>query len=108
MLLYNTLYLSHTQSLPIGLSESGDVLRNLWALCCAPELGRRSHQTGLGVALEQPTPPTFTVEFAQLLQGTSAGPAQRKKRRTTSARKTVHDPPGDEDDAEWYLIEAEA
>ncbi|KAF8488579.1 UV radiation resistance protein/autophagy-related protein 14 [Gautieria morchelliformis] len=106
MLVYNTLYLCHTQSLPIPLSQSGDVLRNLWALCCTPELGRRSHQTGVGAALEQPTPPAFTVEFTQLLQVTSAGPGQRKKRRTTTPRK-LREPPEDEDAEDWDMLEAD-
>lgn len=105
MLLYNIIYLCHTQSLPITLSQSGDILHNLWALCCAPELGRRSHQTGVGVALEPPTPPTFLVEFAQLLQATSAGPGQRKKRRTT--HRKLRDPPEEEDAEEWDIIEPE-
>ncbi|KAF8576885.1 hypothetical protein K439DRAFT_1640144 [Ramaria rubella] len=107
MLLYNTIWLCHTQSLQIPLSQSGDVLRNLWELCCTLELGRRSHQTGVGVALEQPTPPTFTVEFSQLLQVTSAGPGQRKKRRTTS-RKTPRDPTEEDDVEDWDLIEVDA
>ncbi|KAJ7132537.1 hypothetical protein C8R44DRAFT_871479 [Mycena epipterygia] len=45
MLLYNVLYLAHTQDLAIPLANAGDVLRNLWAVCWAPELGRRSHAT---------------------------------------------------------------
>ncbi|KAJ6586244.1 UV radiation resistance protein/autophagy-related protein 14 [Mycena sp. CBHHK59/15] len=40
MLLYNVLYLAHTQGLEIPLAQAGDVLSNLWAVCCAPELGR--------------------------------------------------------------------
>ncbi|KAF7335765.1 hypothetical protein MVEN_02232300 [Mycena venus] len=43
MLLYDVLYLAHTQSLAIPLAQAGDVLSNLWAVCCASELGRRSH-----------------------------------------------------------------
>jgi hypothetical protein len=45
MLLYDVLYLAHTQALSIPLAQAGDVLGNLWAVCCAPELGRRSHAT---------------------------------------------------------------
>lgn len=103
MLIYNTIYLCHTQSLSIGLSQSGDILQNLWALCCASELGRRSHQTGVGVALEQPTPPMFTTEFTQLLQATSAGPGQGRKQRITSPRK-LRDPPEDEDAEDWDMV----
>ncbi|KAJ7812720.1 UV radiation resistance protein/autophagy-related protein 14 [Mycena olivaceomarginata] len=43
MLLHSVLYLAHTQGLAIPLAQAGDVLSNLWAVCCAPELGRRSH-----------------------------------------------------------------
>ncbi|PPR05760.1 hypothetical protein CVT24_006826, partial [Panaeolus cyanescens] len=45
MLLYNTTYLAHTQSIHIPLSQVGDVLSNLWTVCCASELGRWSHET---------------------------------------------------------------
>ena len=104
MLLYNTIYLCHTQSYPVQLSQSGDILRNLWGLCCAPDLGRRSHQTGVGVALEHPTPPTFTMEFTQLLQVTSAGPAQRQKRRFTPRKL----PDQQEEEAEeWDIVESD-
>ncbi|KAF8523335.1 UV radiation resistance protein/autophagy-related protein 14 [Hysterangium stoloniferum] len=106
MLLYNTLYLCHTQSQPVPLSQSGEILRNLWALCCTPELGRRSHQTGPGLALEPPTPPSFTVDFTQLLQVTSSGPVQRKKRR--SLRRTAHGPEERDVEADdWDLIDGE-
>jgi hypothetical protein len=40
MLLYNVCYLAHTQSVDIPLSQAGDVLSNLWAVCCSPDLGR--------------------------------------------------------------------
>jgi hypothetical protein len=102
MLIYNTIYLCHTQSLSIPLSQSGDILQNLWALCCASELGRRSHQTGVGVALEQPTPPTFTTEFAQLLQVTSAGPGQGRRRIATPRK--LRDPPEEEEAEDWDMI----
>ena len=106
MLIYNTIYLCHTQCLSIPLSQSGEILRNLWALCCSPELGRRSHQTGVGIPLEPPTPITFTLEFAQLLQVTSAGPVQKKKRRNT-ATKPLRDSTMQEEEGDWDLIEAE-
>jgi len=106
MLLYNTLYLCHTQSQPVPLSQSGEILRNLWALCCTPELGRRSHQTGPGLTLELPTPPSFTVDFTQLLQVTSSGPVRRKERRYL--RRTPHDPEERDGEAEdWDLIDGE-
>lgn len=40
MLLYNVCYLAHTQAVEIPLSQAGDVLSNLWAVCCSAELGR--------------------------------------------------------------------
>jgi hypothetical protein len=46
MLLYDVAYLAHTQAVDVPLAGAGDALGNLWAVCCAPELGRRSHETG--------------------------------------------------------------
>lgn len=40
MLLYNVCYLAYTQSVDIPLSQAGDVLSNLWAVCCSNDLGR--------------------------------------------------------------------
>jgi hypothetical protein len=40
MLLYNVCYLAHTQGVEIPLSQAGDALGNLWAVCCSGELGR--------------------------------------------------------------------
>jgi hypothetical protein len=40
MLLYNVCYLAYTQAFEIPLSQAGDVLSNLWAVCCSAELGR--------------------------------------------------------------------
>lgn len=40
MLLYNVCYIAYTQSVDIPLSEAGDVLSNLWAVCCSDDLGR--------------------------------------------------------------------
>lgn len=40
MLLYNVCYLAHTQGVEIPLSQAGDALSNLWAVCCSSELGR--------------------------------------------------------------------
>jgi hypothetical protein len=40
MLLYNVSYLAHTQSVDVPLSQAGDVLSNLWSVCCSSELGR--------------------------------------------------------------------
>jgi len=40
MLLYNVVYLAHTQGVDVTLSQSGETLRNLWAVCCSAELGK--------------------------------------------------------------------
>ncbi|KAH7886487.1 UV radiation resistance protein and autophagy-related subunit 14-domain-containing protein [Phlebopus sp. FC_14] len=79
MLLYNVCYLAHTQSVEIPLSQAGEALGNLWAVCCSGELGRRSHETT--PLLPPPTPFTFPLDFAQLLQATTTNPAGRGRRR---------------------------
>ncbi|KAG8216278.1 UV radiation resistance protein and autophagy-related subunit 14-domain-containing protein [Butyriboletus roseoflavus] len=78
MLLYNVCYLAHTQSVEIPLSQAGDALGNLWAVCCSGELGRRSHETT--PSLPPPTPSTFPLDFAQVLQATTASPARGRRR----------------------------
>ncbi|KAI9458050.1 UV radiation resistance protein and autophagy-related subunit 14-domain-containing protein [Boletus coccyginus] len=78
MLLYNVCYLAHTQSVEIPLSQAGDALGNLWAVCCSGELGRRSHETT--PSLPPPTPPSFPLDFAQVLQATTASPARGRRR----------------------------
>ncbi len=40
MLIYNVTYLAFTQSVDIPLSQAGDVLSNLWRVCCSTELGK--------------------------------------------------------------------
>jgi len=40
MLLYDVSYLAYTQSVEVPLSQAGDVLSNLWMVCCSAELGR--------------------------------------------------------------------
>ncbi|KAJ7673821.1 UV radiation resistance protein and autophagy-related subunit 14-domain-containing protein [Mycena polygramma] len=94
MLLYDVLYLAHTQGLAIPLAQAGDVLGNLWAVCCAPELGRRSHASaGFGDArvahagvqagalkdarLPPPTPSAVPVDFGQVLQAVASGGGRR-------------------------------
>ncbi|KAF9237723.1 UV radiation resistance protein and autophagy-related subunit 14-domain-containing protein [Melanogaster broomeanus] len=79
MLLYNVCYLAHTQGVEIPLSQAGDTLGNLWAVCCSGELGRRSHETT--PLLLPPTPATFPLDFTQLLQATTASPTGRGRRR---------------------------
>ncbi|KAG2357643.1 UV radiation resistance protein and autophagy-related subunit 14-domain-containing protein [Suillus spraguei] len=82
MLLYNVCYLAH--------SQAGDALSNLWAVCCSGRawavslLGLipaspRSHSTT--PLLLPPTPPSFTLDFAQVLQATAASPARAARIR---------------------------
>ncbi|KAH9948065.1 UV radiation resistance protein and autophagy-related subunit 14-domain-containing protein [Amylocystis lapponica] len=78
MLLYDVCYLAHTQAVDVPLAQAGEVLSNLWAVCCSTELGRKSHATY--PLLPAPTPPAFALDFAQLLQATVATPARARAR----------------------------
>ncbi|KAF5318699.1 hypothetical protein D9619_011005 [Psilocybe cf. subviscida] len=78
MLLFNAAWLAHTQGVDVSLASAGDVLANLWAVCCSGELGRRSHETHPFLPL--PTPPSFHLDFAQLLQATAANPNSTRLR----------------------------
>ncbi|KAN0085621.1 UV radiation resistance protein and autophagy-related subunit 14 domain containing protein [Tylopilus felleus] len=89
MLLYNVCYLAHTQSVEIPLSQAGDALGNLWAVCCSGELGRRSHETT--PSLPPPTPPSFPLDFAQVLQATTASPARDRRRVALAGTGVVRD-----------------
>ncbi|KAI0259072.1 UV radiation resistance protein/autophagy-related protein 14 [Gloeopeniophorella convolvens] len=103
MLLYNVCYLAHTQAVDIPLSQAGEVLSNLWAVCCSAELGRRSHQTH--PLLPPPTPPSFPLDFAQLLQATAATPASRPRParpRAPGAHKNRDRIPEED---EWDLLD---
>lgn len=40
MLLYNVCYLAYTQNVEVPLAQAGDVLSNLWSVCCSPDLGK--------------------------------------------------------------------
>ncbi|KIK91727.1 hypothetical protein PAXRUDRAFT_616855 [Paxillus rubicundulus Ve08.2h10] len=92
MLLYNVCYLAHTQIVEIPLSQAGDALGNLWAVCCSGELGRRSHETT--PLLLPPTPPAFPLDFSQLLQATTATPTARGRRRAVGG--AVRGPDGED------------
>ncbi|KAJ7934037.1 UV radiation resistance protein and autophagy-related subunit 14-domain-containing protein [Mycena leptocephala] len=74
MILYDVLYIAHTQGLAISLAQAGDVLSNLWAVCCAPELGRRSHSCAGYPHTRLPAPGSsgFGVDFAHVLQATAS------------------------------------
>ncbi len=45
MLLYNVCYLAYTQAVEIPLSQAGEVLSNLWSVCCSAELGRSAYNS---------------------------------------------------------------
>lgn len=117
MLLYNVSYLAYTQSVDVPLNQAGDVLSNLWSVCCSSELGRKSHETA--PTLSAPTPPAFPLDFAQLLQATTANPSRRsgvgraasdrvdgEQRRDREAGKdeTIVEVDGEEEG--WDLVES--
>ncbi|KAI0088946.1 UV radiation resistance protein and autophagy-related subunit 14-domain-containing protein [Irpex rosettiformis] len=101
MLLYNVCYLAHTQNVDIPLAQAGEALSNLWAVCCSPELGKRSHATN--PLLLAPTQPTFPLDFAQLLQATAANPS-RARARIIGTRARVRSETIVEEDDGWDLI----
>lgn len=124
MLLYNVCYLAHTQAVEIPLSQAGDVLSNLWAVCCSAELGRsvdplrsplctlvdadwifdrmarRSHQTY--PFLPPPTPPSFPLDFGQLLQATPASRPRPARPRTAGPHTNRNNIPEED---EWDLVD---
>ncbi len=116
MLLYDVSYLAWTQNVEVPLSQVGDVLSNLWSVCCSSELGRsvlsfssflsplsfsdiltfrtrelnivlltdrRSHESA--PLIPPPTPASFPLDFAQVLQATSVNPASRARASRVSA-----------------------
>ncbi|TRM62277.1 UV radiation resistance protein and autophagy-related subunit 14-domain-containing protein [Schizophyllum amplum] len=83
MLLYDVVYLAHTQNVAVPLNQAGDMLSNLWSICCSGELGRASHAAT--PRLPPPTPSSFPVDFAKLLQVTSVSPRARASSDTRSA-----------------------
>ncbi|KAH9046420.1 UV radiation resistance protein and autophagy-related subunit 14-domain-containing protein [Lactarius deliciosus] len=57
MLLYNVCYLAHTQP--------GDVLSNLWAVCCSAE----AWPANSSACSRRPTPPSFPLDFWTITPG---------------------------------------
>ncbi|KAH9887363.1 UV radiation resistance protein and autophagy-related subunit 14-domain-containing protein [Cubamyces lactineus] len=102
MLLYDVCYLAHTQAVDVPLAHAGDVLGNLWAVCCSPELGRRAHATR--PLLPPPTPPAFALDFSQLLQATAATPARVRARGTSGKEVRKTERIVEEDDG-WDLLD---
>ncbi|CAL1708406.1 unnamed protein product [Somion occarium] len=78
MLLYDVCYLAFCEGVDIPLAQAGEVLGNLWGVCCSPELGRKSHATHPHIPY--PTPPSFPLDFAQLLQATTSNPSRANAR----------------------------
>jgi len=110
MLLYDVSYLAYTQNVEVPLSQAGDVLSNLWMVCCSSELGRKSQETH--PILPPPTPQSFPLDFAHLLQATTANPASRPRIRHVSnkasstsgvTRERSMEPP--QEDEEWDLVD---
>ncbi|KAH8831549.1 UV radiation resistance protein/autophagy-related protein 14 [Flagelloscypha sp. PMI_526] len=70
MLIYNVSYLGYTQNIDITLSQAGDVLSNLWSICCSnTHTPRNTH-----LLYPPPTPASFQLDFSQLLQATTVNP----------------------------------
>ncbi|KAF8880842.1 hypothetical protein BD779DRAFT_1675695 [Infundibulicybe gibba] len=87
MLFYNVSYLAFTQNVDVPLEQAGDVLSNLWSVCCSSELGRKSHEAT--PLLPPPTPPGFRLDSAQLLQATTANPTSRARPSWSSESRWV-------------------
>ncbi|KAH8089901.1 UV radiation resistance protein and autophagy-related subunit 14-domain-containing protein [Cristinia sonorae] len=105
MLLYDVCYLAHTQAVDVPLAQAGEVLGNLWAVCCSPELGRKSHATY--PYLPAPTPSNFNLDFAQLLQATAANPSRARIRGAILGRGKSSAPREKiiEEEDGWDLVE---
>ncbi|KAJ7757245.1 UV radiation resistance protein/autophagy-related protein 14 [Mycena maculata] len=113
MLLYNVLYLAQTQGVVIPLAQAGDVLSNLWAVCCSGELGRRSHATSSYPLppLPVPAPGAFPIEFAHVLQAAASGGGRRAAltRHISTGRKgkTSKEKGGTEEEDGWDVVSEE-
>lgn len=103
MLLYDVCYLAHTQAVDVPLAHAGDALGVLWAVCCSPELGRRSHAAR--PLLPPPTPPAFALDFSQLLQATAATPARVRARGTSGKEVRRREERIVEEDEGWDLLD---
>ena len=112
MLLYDVCFLAHTQGVDVPLAHAGDVLGNLWAVCCAPELGRRAHATR--PLLAPPTAAGFGMDFSQLVQATAATPARAKARgksagggRGVRTERIVEEEEEEGEEEGWDLVDAD-
>ncbi|KAF8809238.1 hypothetical protein BYT27DRAFT_7241289 [Phlegmacium glaucopus] len=106
MLLYDVSYLAYTQTIDVPLSQAGDVLSNLWTVCCSSELGRKSHETY--PHLPAPTPPSFPLDFSQLLQATVAHPPSRPRKHRSGpgsiVRERIEEASKEEEEG-WDLVD---
>lgn len=60
MLAYNVCYLAYTQTISIPLTQSGNILANLWTVCFNDKtIGRFSHQTSSAAADAEKEPATW-------------------------------------------------
>ncbi|KAL1742569.1 UV radiation resistance protein and autophagy-related subunit 14-domain-containing protein [Schizophyllum fasciatum] len=114
MLLYNVVYLAHTQNVAVPLAQAGDVLSNLWGICCSADLGKASHATT--PRLPPPTPASFPLDFAKLLQATSVSPRAKaggegekspKARHSKTHRHRQRQAKIEEEEDGWDLVEGE-
>uniref|UniRef100_A0A8H7XIQ5 Autophagy-related protein 14 n=1 Tax=Psilocybe cubensis TaxID=181762 RepID=A0A8H7XIQ5_PSICU len=112
MLLYDVCYLAFTQNVDVPLSQAGDILSNLWMVCCSADLGKKSHESY--PTLPPPTPPSFPLDFAQLLQATTANPSSRPRTRHPASRtgvggvkpkERILDTPKEDEEDGWDLVD---
>jgi hypothetical protein len=95
MLLYNVAYLAHTQGVDVALSQSGEVLRNLWAVCCSLELGKcvlpflrslTSNNMLIGEVTPPPIPPSYSHLRPVLLSRLPVTPPYQAERMRIRAQ----------------------
>lgn len=103
MLVYDVCYLAYSQAVEVPLAQAGELLGNLWAVCCSPELGRKSHSTH--PLLAPPTPPSFPLDFAQLLQATAAKPTRSRARGASGKERAHTEQIVEEDEEGWDLVD---
>ncbi|KAK1220766.1 hypothetical protein PQX77_016442 [Marasmius sp. AFHP31] len=130
MLLYNVCYLAYTQSVDVPLAHAGDVLSNLWNVCCSAELGRYVRSLFLGILtisikarcydrrshetqpmLAAPTPPGFQLDFAQLMQAMTATRPRAplaKSRGVGNARTAQKNRVLEVDEDGWDIVDEDA
>ena len=126
MLLYNASYLAFTQGVEVPLGSAGEILGILSGVCLGsaypttlggnslrPEaiaLGRRSHATASAAypsaSLAPPTPPSFVMDFMQLLQVMS-GPRTASRTKADGSKRTHRrfDSVAEVDEDGWDIVD---